>query len=60
MPLKRIDVDWQLVTRLVATTNGAIDLGPLANANCFTDSCKHHLQTAQTGQPLPRTLPHPQ
>jgi hypothetical protein len=27
--LQRIDVDWQLVSRLVAAANGPVDLGPL-------------------------------
>jgi hypothetical protein len=59
--LKRIDVEWQLVTQLVATANGAIDLGP---CECqllhrFGLPCKHHLlRAAQTGEPLPRTLLH--
>ena len=50
--LKRIDAEWQLITQLVAATNGAIDLGP---CECellyrFGLPCKHHLlRAAQTG-----------
>jgi hypothetical protein len=60
--LQRIDMEWQLITQKVATTNGAIDLGPY---ECellyrFGLPCKHHLlRAAQTGEPLPRTLLHP-
>ena len=59
--LKRIDVEWQLVTQLIATANGAIDLKP---CECqllyrFGLPCKNHLlRAAQTSEPLPRTLLH--